>query len=183
MKYFILLLCLISFIDSRIVMNKNQWVDALIKLAGRNTIYRNQWPYNVLYCDGKNWYCDCVNLLKALFNGRDINNWAAGSRTPTLSNTGDLTCWEFINACSDVSSDFTRLREGEPRVLWLNEHIGSYIGKVVNGKYNVIECTGSWGGGIKYSWVDNNGVRRRERGGATNGQWLKHGKPTKWVSY
>ena len=182
MKY-ILLLCLLALTCSRIIMNKSQWISALEQLASRKTIYKNKYPYNVLYCDGKNWYCDCVNLLKALFNGRNINNWKPGSKADTLSNTGDIGCSQFIEKCTDKSGDFTRLREGEPRVLFLDGHIGTYIGKVVNGKYNVIECTAAWGGGIVYSWVDSDGTRRREKGGESRNRWTIHGKPTLWVSY
>ena len=182
MKY-ILILCLLALTCSRIVMNKNQWVSALETLASRKTRYKNVYPYNVLYYDGMYWYCDCVNLLKALFNGRNINNWKEGSKADTLSNTGDVGCSGFIEMCTDKSSDFSRLKEGEPRVLYLNGHIGTYIGKIVNDKYNVIECTAAWGGGIIYSWVDSNGTRRREKGGESKYKWTRHGKPTKWVSY
>ena len=79
MKYF-LIFFLLSFISSKIAMNKNQWVAALQQLVTRKTIYKCAYPYNVLYYDGEYWYCDCVNLLKALFNGRDINNWKEGSK-------------------------------------------------------------------------------------------------------
>ena len=61
-------------------------------------------------------------------------------------------------------------------------HIGVYIGKTVQGKYNVIECTKSFGGGVVYSWVDSDGTRRKEQGGVKNGKWTHHGLPSKWVS-
>ena len=61
-------------------------------------------------------------------------------------------------------------------------HIGAYIGKKVNDKYNVIECTTSFGGGVVYSWVDSDGTRRNCAGGSKNGKWSLHGKPSKWVS-
>ena len=183
MKYYLLLIFVLAIAHSRIVMNKDEWVQKLESLAQRSTIYKNVWPYNVLYCDGSNWYCDCVNLLKALFNGRNIDDWTAGSYQRNLDNTGDVTCHQFINKCTDVSSNFKKLKDGEPRVLYMEDHIGSYIGKTIDGLYNVIECTGAWGGGIKYSWVDSDGTRRNHKGGSSKGTWLKNGLPTKWVSY
>ena len=101
----------------------------------------------------------------------------------TLDNTGDITSWELINKCTSVSSDFSELKEGEPRILWMDEHVGTYIGKTVDGLYNVIECTVAFGGGILYSWVDADGTRRDQKGGEARGTWLEHGMPTKWVSY
>jgi len=182
MKKF-LILCLLAFITSKIVMTKTQWVQKLQELAKRKTVYKMAYPWNVLYCDGKIWYCDCVNLLKALFNGRDINNWKAGSKAETLSNTGDVNADGFIKKCSHQSNDFSKLKEGEPRVIHMKGHIGTYIGKVVSGKYNVIECTAAWGGGILYSWVDSNGTRRKSKGGETKGKWTTHARPSAWVSY
>ena len=183
MKKCVLLISLLAITHCWIVMNKDEWVQKLEALAQRSTVYKNVWPYNVLYCDGETWYCDCVNLLKALFNGRDIDDWTPGSYQGNLDNTGDCTCYEFINKCTDVSGDFTKLRDGEPRVLWMDEHIGSYIGKTVDGLYNVIECTVAFGGGIVYSWVDSDGTRRNQQGGEARGQWLQNGLPTQWISY
>ncbi len=69
-------------------------------------------------------------------------------------------------------------------------HIGVYLGKTVQSKYNVIECTTSFGGGVVYSWVDSDGTRRKIKGGVVSrdkkGQiikWTHHGLPSKWVSY
>ena len=186
----ILFLLFISFIfaqDNRQLITKDKWVNDLITLArDRRSKYSNQYPYNVLYYDGSIWYADCVNLNKALFNGRNINDFTKGGYQRYLGNTGDITTEQMIQRCTDVKSDFTKLKSGEPRILHLNGHIGAYLGKVVevNGaRYNVVEATGSFGSKIALSWVDSNGQRRSQRGGSTAGYWTLHGKPTKWVKY
>ena len=184
MKYIVLILALFALVDTaKVMFNKNEWVKRLEVLASRKTKYRAQFPNNVLLFDGTYWWCDCNNLLKGLFNGRDIYDYTPGRYTWPLTNTGDIGCEQMIGKCSDVSTNFKALKEGEPRVLWLQGHIGTYIGKTVNGKYNVIECTPAWGGGVIYSWVDSDGTRRREKGGPSIAVWKKHGKPTLWVSY
>ena len=127
-----------------------------------------------------------LNLHYALFKGRNIYDFIIGCGGFNIPYTDTLTTEQMIDLCYDVSNDFTRLKEGEPRILHLYGHIGAYLWKVVdvNGsKYNVVEATGSFGYKIAFSWVDDNGVRRSERGGFTNGRWDKHGKPSRWVKY
>ena len=186
----VLFLFFLSFIfaqDNRQLITKEKWVSDLITLArDRRSKYRNKWPYNVLYYDGSIWYADCVNLNKALFNGRNINDFTKDEYQHYLGNTGDITTEQMIQRCTDVSSDFTRLKAGEPRILHLQGHIGAYLGKIidVNGaKYNVVEATASFGGKIALSWIDSDGTRRNNRGGSTNGRWTLHGLPSKWVKY
>ena len=185
----ILLLLLISTIfagkDQQLI-TKDKWVSDLIELAkNRVTEYSNR--YNCLYYDGYKWITDCVNLHYALFKGRNIyDNTKGCGNGPLITNPDTITPDQMIDLCTDVSNDFNRLKEGEPRILYLYGHIGAYLGKVVdvNGsKYNVVEATGSFGYKIAFSWVDDNGVRRSGRGGYTNGRWIRHGKPSRWVKY
>ena len=183
MKYIVFILALLALVDTKIMFDKNEWVRRLEVLASRKTKYKAKFPNNVLLYDGTYWWCDCVNLLKGLFNGRDINDFSIGKHAWPLSNTGDIGCEGMIAKCTDVQTNFKNLKAGEPRVLWMQGHIGTYIGKVVNDKYNVIECTAAWEGGVVRSWVDSDGTRRRQKGGETRGKWAKHGKPTLWVSY
>ena len=187
MNKFVLLVALLAIANSKIVMTKDQWVNALIKIAKSPSEYRNWWPYNVLYWDGRKWYCDCVNLMKALFNGRKIDNPAINSHATNLQNTGDVGTEGFINLCEDVSTNFKKLKAGEPRILHLNGHIGAYLGKeikVSKGVVNVVECTGAWEHGALFSYVDPDGTRRYFKGsGNVNGRWQRHGKPSKWVQY
>ena len=185
----VLFLLFISFIYAQKniqLITKEKLVNELITLArDRKTKYNNRYPYNNCYFDGSIVYTDCIGCLKVLFNGRNIYD-----RTPIyppyIGNTGDITSEEMIQRCTDVKSDFTKLKSEEPRILHLNGHIGVYLGKVVevNGaKYNVVEATASFGGKVALSWVDSNGQRRSQRGGSTAGYWTLHGKPTKWVKY
>ena len=170
----------------RIVMNKNQWVKKLEDLAKRRTAYSQKYGYNALRFDGKTWWCDCSNLMKALFNGRDINDLTKDKFERSTENTGDVNADGLIQKCTDLSSDFKKLKKGEPRLIHMPGHMGAYIGKDVStdhGTCNVIECTAAWGGGIRYSYVDGKGRRLYGKNGNQNGTWKKHGLPSKWVSY
>lgn len=172
---------------SKVIMTSVQLVERLKKLASRNTFYKNVYPYNLCYVHSNGQTsADCVNLYKALLNGLDVNNLSAGYFQQDLSNTGDVTEWGLMQQCSDVSQNFTKLKAGEPRLLYMSGHIGGYIGEEVvanNHVYNVIECTGAWGGGILYSYVDSAGRRFNHKNGVQNGSWTHHGKMTPWVSY
>ena len=196
---------------SKVIMTSAELVARLKSLVGRKTFYKNKYPYNLCLvappksttsfknCIGNtvtniNPYneealsADCVGLYKSLLNGYDINNHTVGYFQSDLSNTTDCTESRLIEQCSDVSTDFTKLKLGEPRLLYMASpgHIGGYIGEEVNMNgtiYNVIECTSSWGGGILYSYVDEKGIRYRCKGGAKNGAWSKNGLMTLWVSY
>ncbi len=187
MNKLVVLVALLAIVNCKIMMTKDQWVNALIKIANSPSEYRNKYPYNVLFWDGKKWYCDCVNLMKALFNGRKIDNPAKNSYQNVLRNTGDVGTEEFIRLCTDVSSDFRKLKPGEPRILHLNGHIGAYLGKemkIKKGIVNVVECTGGWEHKALFSYVDSDGTRRYAKG-STNvrNKWKNHGKPSKWVQY
>lgn len=170
-----------------IVMTIKELVNDLMTLESRPTFYKNVYPYNLLYVHSNGYTsADCVNLYKALFNGYDINNRTAGYfQHPPLDNTGDCTEWGLMQQCTDVSTDFSKLKQGEPRLLYMNGHIGAFIGEFEKyGKtYNVCECTAAWGGGILFSYVDKNGVRYKSKGGASNKAWTHNGLMTKWVDY
>ena len=180
----ILLLSIISLTTSK--MSRSEFVSKLEKLAKEPSKYRMKYPYNLLYWDGSKWWCDCSNLLKALFNGRDINDKTKGSYQRVLKDPPDVNADSLINLCSSLSSDFSKLRNGEPRLIHMKGHIGTYIGKelqVAAGIVNVIECTGALGGGIKYTYVDSHGNRLTCKGCSRNlGRWTKHGLPSRWVS-
>ena len=169
-----------------VIMTSEDFITRLKVLAARKTYYKNKWPDNLCYVhsDGRT-SADCVNLLKALFNGYNVYNNTVGYYQKSHTNTGDVTEKGLINQCADISSDFSKLKDGEPRVLYMDGHIGAFIGStIINGKeYNVIECTVSFGGGIVYSYVSNTGGRYSYKGGAKNKNWTKHGLPDKWVKY
>ena len=171
---------------AKVIMTSQQLVDRLKVLASRKTYYRNKYPDNLCYVhtDGRT-SADCVNLLKAIFNGYDVYNQKAGYYQRTLTNTGDCTEYGLLKQCSDISSDFKILKDTEPRILYMSGHVGCFIGSCeVNGKtYNVIECTAAWSGGILYSYVNEKGERYNYKGGTRKGKWTKHGKATAWVNY
>lgn len=196
---------------SKVIMTSTELVTKLKTLVGRRTFYKNKWPYNLCLVappksipsfktitgnDVKNFNpfdeeavsADCVNLYKALLNGYDVTKHTTGYFQSELSNTTDCTEIGLLEQCSDISTDFSKLKLGEPRLLYMSKpgHIGGYIGEEVNFNgtiYNVIECTSSWGGGILYSYVDEKGGRYRCKGGAKNGTWEKHGLMTPWIAY
>lgn len=169
------------------MMTSEEWVRKMEVIADfPNSAYRNSYPYNLLYWDGIRWWGDCVNIQKALFNGRDVDNPGKGTYQSNLSKTGDCTEWELLQQCSDISQDFGKLKAGEPRILYKDGHIGAYLGKekqIAKGIVNVVECTPAWEDGIQYSYVDSQGRRYSYKGAAQASAWTHHGKPTKWVSY
>ena len=168
-----------------VIMTDKEYVERLKKVAARKTYYKNVYPFNLLYINKDGTSGDCLNTVKALLNGYDVNVSDIGYYQRNLSNTGDVNEVGLINKCTNVSTDFRKL-DNKCEILYMKGHIGSYLGEIVsiNGKnYNVIECTKAFGGGIVYSWVDSNGTRRNCQGGYANGKWLKHGLLTNFVKY
>ncbi len=166
------------------------WVAAMQKCKQYYTLYKNWFPYNLLYWDGSVLSADCVNFQKALFNGGNPFKLNIGRNSGSFpNNTGDCTEWGLMSQCTERSSNFNLLKYGEPRLLYMQGHIGAYIGKEVsiNGFiYNVLEWTawnGDFGAGLIYSYVDGAGRRLNHKGGYQCYSWEVHGKPTKWVRY
>lgn len=171
---------------AKVIMTASEFIRRLEVIANRPTYYSNKFPYNLcfIHSDGRT-SADCWNLIKAILNGYDVNNMTVGYYQKDLSNTGDCTVDGLMAKCTNVSADFTRLKNGEPRLLSMPNHAGTFIGeRVINGKvYNVIESTGSWERKVLYSYVDEYGWRRHYKGAEKNGRWIKHGKMTAWLDY
>lgn len=175
---------------AKVIMTSDEFVRRLEVLASRPSYYSNKYPYNLCYIhsDGRI-SADCWNLIKCILNGYDVNSTKVGNYQHDLSNTGDVDGKTLVGMCSDVSADFSRLKNGEPRFLYMKgtkvDHAGAFIGeRNIGGKiYNVIEVTSSWERKILYSYVDPEGWRRHYKGAAKNGRWTKHGKMTKWLDY
>lgn len=167
--------------NPKVIMTEKQFVERLLNIRNRKTFYKNKYPYNLCYInkDGRT-SADCVNLVKAILNGYNVYNNTIGYYQRDLSNTGDCTEAELIGQCTEVSTDFKKLGT-HPEILYMKGHIGVYLGKEIDGKYNVVECTKSFGGGVVYSYVDADGIRRKEKGAIKNSKWVSHGKPSKWV--
>ena len=174
--------------NPKVIMTERQFTERLTIIKNRKTFYKNKYPYNLCYInkDGRT-SADCSNLVKAILNGYDVYKNQVGYYQKDLSNTGDCTEAELIAQCTDVSTDFKALGN-HAEILYMKGHIGTYLGYSVDNRFNVIECTTSFGGGVVYSWVDQDGTRRSENGGkpivlkdGTYQRWSHHGKPTKWV--
>ena len=169
---------------AKVIMTSEEYVSRLKVLADRKTFYKNVYPYNLLYIhsDGRT-SGDCLNTIKALLNGYDVNKKTVGYYQRDLSNTGDVSEATLLSMCTDISTDFSQIPKGA--LLYMRGHVGTFVSLTKrNGKeYNVIECTKSFGGGIVYSWVDADGTRRSHKGGVKNGKWIQFGKMTKFLSY
>ena len=92
MKQFIVLAAaILSVVNSKPMITKDKWVKDLIYLAKSPSEYSNKYPYNQLYFDGLKWYTDCINIHKALFNGRDIYNPRRQNILPDPINTDNIS--------------------------------------------------------------------------------------------
>jgi len=175
--------------DPKVIMNEQQLVERLTVIKNRKTYYKNKYPDNLCYIHADyRTSADCVNLIKAVLNGYDVYKNQIGYYQKDLSNTGDCTEAELLSQCTDVSQDFKALGS-HPEILYQKGHVGVYLGQNVQNRWNVIECTPSFGGGVVYSWVDQDGTRRSENGGkpiimsnGTYNRWTHHGRPSRWVS-
>lgn len=151
------------------------------------SIYNNTFPRNCLYNVALNvWSADCWNMIKAALWNDLVMPTPIGSYSyqPGKYGLQDLNGYQIIQACSDVSSDFTNLTPGEYLSTSGYDHAGVYVGEVTDGTnyWNVVECTPIWANGIQFSWVDPDGTRRQKKGGAVSVYWAKHGK-LPWVDY
>ena len=124
---------------------------------------------------------DCVCFVKSILGGwsGDLNKVYGGTIVKNVNGKlvygedyiPDYSTEGMINACYDVSSDFTNIQAGE--LLWLSGHVGVYIGDGLT-----VECTPAWKNKVQFSVCGNVSnkttypVRR----------WSKHGK-LPWVKY
>lgn len=174
--------------DTLYAYTEKALVETLIKLASGSppSSYKAKAPWNLLYWDGSRWWADCVNLYKALFNGRSIIDPKPGSYQSDLSATGDCTERQLMNQCTDRSNNFKALGD-HFRCLYMGGHFGGYLGFEMEvkgqGIINCVECTPRWEDGIQYSYVDQNGGRSWAKGKLVEGYWEEHGLATKWIDY
>lgn len=168
-----------------IAMTSKQYVDTLKHIASDcNTVYKNKFPYNLGYYDGKTgkYSFDCWNLVKSVINGwQDCK--VDGYYVKGFKYTGDINGQQILNRCTLKSRDFSKISV-PGTYLYLPGHAGSYIGEtIINGKYyNVIECTGAWTKNVLYSWVDSDGTRRKFKGGQKSSRWTDWGLMC-WIDY
>ena len=107
---------------------------------------------------------DCVNFLKALlwgWEGDPGQNY--GGAKYASNGVPDCTEAMMIDACGDVTTDFSGILPGE--AVWLPGHIGIYVGDGL-----AVECTPTWADGVQLTACNRDvpGYPRRD--------WVKHGK-------
>ena len=109
---------------------------------------------------------DCVCLIKGFLWGWNGNkNLTYGGAKYKSNNIPDIDETVMINACKNVTTDFTKIEVGE--VVWIKGHIGVYIGDGL-----AVECTPKWKDGVQITAVHNVG----RKSGYNGRNWTKHGK-------
>lgn len=167
-----------------ILITESEYFKKLYDTALLPTGYNQPYPYNLGYYNGRIWTFDCNNLAKAILNGwQPIKR--VGYFQADLSKTGDLTDYDlYVKGCSSpFNGDFTAL-SGQIEALYMDGHYGTYLGKTVefkrnNGtvdRYNVVECTPAFAGGVQFTYVDSAGRRFNKQGGVMAGAWKWHSK-------
>lgn len=171
-----------------VICNKTEFIEFFKSLPFNiGSFYSNSFPYNCMYNQGGNvWSADCWNMIKASIWDDLTLPEGVGSYSfePGKYGLGDWTGAGILAACTDVSTDFTSITPGEFLLTAAEDHAAIYVGDVSDGTHmwNVVECTPIWANGIQFSWVDPDGTRRQNRGGAISVAWQKHGK-LPWVDY
>lgn len=107
---------------------------------------------------------DCVCLIKGVLWGwsGDKSKIYGGAKYATKG-VSDVDANTMINLCSEVSTDFSKIKVGE--AVWTNGHIGVYIG---NGL--AVECTPAWKNKVQITACNCSKPGYKTR------KWKKHGK-------
>ena len=109
---------------------------------------------------------DCVCLIKSMLWGWSGDTGKTyGGAVYASNGVPDIGEAQMIDACSEVSRDFSRIAVGE--AVWMPGHIGVYIG---NGL--AVECTPAWDDGVQITAVHNIAAQD----GYNGRYWVKHGK-------
>ena len=109
---------------------------------------------------------DCVCFLKGLLWGWEGNAAKTDGGAVYKSNAvPDIDANAMMDACSDISTDFSDIQIGE--AVGMEGHIGIYIG---NGL--AVECTPAWKDGVQITAVHNIGKKT----GYNGRTWTRHGK-------
>lgn len=107
---------------------------------------------------------DCVGLIKGIlwgWNGEKTKTYG-GAKYKT-NGVPDIGADSMIKACSNVSTDFSKIEIGE--AVWTTGHIGVYIGDGL-----AVECSPSWKNKVQIT-----ACNCKKTGYATR-NWKKHGK-------
>ena len=123
-------------------------------------------------CPSNGFFADCCGIVKAVLWGwTGDTSKIYGGASYKANNIPDLNELGLINACSDVSTDFSRMVAGE--LVWMKGHCGVYIGDGL-----VVESTPAWDCGVQITGVKN--LNRVYNGKSRT--WTKHGR-LPWVDY
>ena len=165
-------------------MKQSDFIRMLIVAHDVPNGYNNRYPRNLGYYDGVKYTFDCWNMIKVILAGWAPTGIVGSFTKPTV--TGDISGAAILAQCSHRSKDFRQISTpGTYLYMQKPAHAGVYLGEFnISGKwYNVVECTGAWGGGVKYSWVDSDGSRRQYKGAFSRSyKWTDYGL-LPWVIY
>lgn len=166
-------------------MKQQQYLD-MLKLAHDVPNFYNNTPGKNLgyHWSNGSFSFDCWNLIKVVLAGWNATNPVGTNVAPKV--TGDIDGYHILIQCSNRSKDFSKCKiPGTYLYIYSSPHAGTYVGDtVIDGKtYNVIECTGAWGGGVLYTYMDEKGYRYQYKGGPKNTyKWEEYGL-LPWVEY
>ena len=139
--------------------------------------YLNAYSYNkgrealLRDCIDKGYFgFDCVCLIKAVLWG-----WCGDASKPyggavyASNGVGDISDYQMLEKCSEISRDFSAIRAGE--LVYMPGHVGVYIGDGL-----AVECTPAFSGDVQITACnrDVKGYNRRD--------WTCHGK-LPYISY
>lgn len=153
--------------------------DKMIQRAttqGSNAKINRQWLSQANAIKDKGFLFDCVGLIKGILWGwsGDMGRTYGGAGY-ACNGVPDYDAKKMIDACRDVSTDFSTIVGGE--VVWMDGHIGVYVGGGL-----VVEATPKWRGGVQWSTLANTAGTKTLPGTAGARTWIKHGK-LPWVDY
>ena len=153
--------------------------DKMIQRAttqGSNAKINRQWLSQANAIKDKGFLFDCVGLIKGILWGwsGDMGRTYGGAGY-ACNGVPDYDAKKMIDACRDVSTDFSAIVDGE--AVWMDGHIGVYVGGGV-----VVEATPKWRGGVQWSTLANTAGTKTLPGTAGSRTWTKHGK-LPWVDY
>ena len=120
---------------------------------------------------------DCVNLVKGVINGWSADKTAIYGGTIYNAVVPDIGTESIIKQCTDVSTDFSKLTDGE--LLYTKGHVG-VVYDAKNGL--AVECTPAWKDGVQISaingadWSSGEALKYHTR------TWTSHGK-LPWIDY
>ena len=144
------------------------------KRFSENTAYNRQpeRKKKIMAADTNTFGFDCVCFIKGILWGWDGNICDQYGGAKYKSNgVPDITENSMIKKCSDVSTEFNTKTMEIGEVVWMDGHIGVYIG---NGL--AVECSPKWKDGVQITAVNYWKLGYNTR------KWTKHGK-LPYISY